>query len=416
MAEIMDKQFSELVHPDDLGFILETNRKRHLGLEVPDNYKVRVIDGKGMTKTINTYVVPIEWNKRPATLNFLTDITEKEKYDDALKESEERYRSVVENAKINILIAQDEVLCYVNPSTAKFIGLSNKELVSRNFLDFIYKEDREKVIENHRLRLSDKNEKSLSENYIIRAYNFKGELRTLDFNTTVIQWDGKPATLNFLIDITDNIESTKLLQKALLEKTILLQEVHHRVKNNLALINSLLSMQIRNASSSDVADSLREAETRIYSIAAVHEGLYRSSSISSIAAEEHFIALGEEIISNYSPDFRIKLDVSAKGCELGLNAAIPISLVINELLTNSIKYAFKGREKGRIYIKMDCTGDYVRLVVGDDGVGVPKDFDLLNKQTLGMTLVRNIIIMQLDGTLELERNEGTRWIITLPHL
>ncbi|MDD3407492.1 MAG: sensor histidine kinase, partial [Methanomicrobium sp.] len=266
-----------------------------------------------------------------------------------------------------------------------------------------------------RKRLSGRKNLDVPERYFIRAYNSKGELRTLDFNTTLIQWKGHPATLNFLIDITDQIESTKLIEKALAEKTILLQEVHHRVKNNLALINSLLSMQARNAVSEDVSDSLREAETRIYSIAAVHEGLYKSSSISTIPAGKHFRILGEEIIGNYSPDFRIKLDISANDCQLGLNMAIPVSLVVNELLTNSIKYAFKGREKGRVFIEMDCSEDMVNLIVGDDGTGVPEDFDLENTRTLGMTLVRNIVTMQLEGTIKLESgSEGTKWTIRVP--
>lgn len=414
--ELMKKDFSELVCKKDYEFIMESNKRRRAGLKAADNYKVRVIDKYKNIRVVDVHVVLIEWNKKPATLNFLTDITEKEKFDEAIRESEERYRSVVENSKINILIAQDEKICYANPSTARFLGLSNEELASRNFLDFIFEDDRKKVLENHRLRLSEKIDEPPPENYTIRAYNSNGDLRILDFNTTVIKWNRRPATLNFLIDITDKIESTKLIEKALDEKTILLQEVHHRVKNNLALINSLLSMQVRTSSSEEVAESLRDAETRIYSIAAVHEGLYKSVSISSIPAEAHFISLAEQIIGNYSPDFRINLDVCAKNCELGLNVAIPISLVVNELITNSIKYAFKGREKGRVYIRMNCGSDKTTLVVGDDGVGIPKDFDPLKTESLGMTLIRNIITLQLEGSVKLSRNAGTKWIIELPRI
>ena len=413
--EITSTPFSKIVCPEDFEFIMDLNKKRHAGLHTTDNYKVRIIDKEGAVKVVDVHVVAIEWDNRPATLNFLTDITEKQRSDEALKESEERYRVVVENSRINILITQDEKFCYINPSAEKFMGHSNEELLGKSFLDFIYSDDQNKVIENHRKRLSGRKNTDVPEKYFIRAYNSKGELRTLDFNTTLIQWKGHPATLNFLIDITDQIESTKLIEKALAEKTILLQEVHHRVKNNLALINSLLSMQARNAVSEDVSDSLREAETRIYSIAAVHEGLYKSSSISTIPAGKHFRILGEEIIGNYSPDFRIKLDISANDCQLGLNMAIPVSLVVNELLTNSIKYAFKGREKGRVFIEMDCSEDMVNLIVGDDGTGVPEDFDLENTRTLGMTLVRNIVTMQLEGTIKLESgSEGTKWTIRVP--
>ncbi|MBN2734862.1 MAG: PAS domain S-box protein [Methanomicrobiaceae archaeon] len=415
IEEILSRPFSDLVHPDDLKFILELNRRRLEGFDdVQNNYKIRIIDGKGDIKVLDVNVVLIEWNNRPATLNFLLDITEKEKAEDALKESEERYRGVVENARINIMITQEGRICYVNPSTAEFLGLSNENLISRPFLEFIYEDDREMVLRNHILRLSGEKSEKIPEKYILRAYNYKNELRTMDFNTTVIQWKGKPATLNFLLDITDQIESTELIQKALIEKTVLLQEVHHRVKNNLALINSLLSMQARKASSDDVINNLRDAETRIFSIAAVHEGLYRSSSISGIPADEHFRNLGREIISSYSPDVKIQFDVFTNDCELGLNDAIPISLIINELLTNSIKYAFAGRKEGRIRIEMDCTNDSVSLLVEDDGVGIPPDFSLYENESLGLTLVRNIVEMQLEGTINLERDGGTRWIISMP--
>nr|WP_281069295.1 PAS domain S-box protein [Methanomicrobium sp. W14] len=412
--DLMNRSLPGIVHKDDVDYILDINNRRLAGISVPDCYKIRVIDGEGHIRIVELNVVVIEWNKRPATLNFLTDVTEKEKSEEALRESEERYRSVVENARINIIIARNEKFCYVNPSAAEFLGFSNEKLFSRSFIDFICRDDREKVIEIHKKMFSGTDNPDVTEKSTIRAWNCMGEVRILDFNAKLIQWNGKPATLNFLVDITDQIKSAKVTEKALMEKTVLLQEVHHRVKNNLALIISLLSVQARSADTKDVANSLRDAETRIFSIAAVHESLYRSSSISTVSAGEHLRNLGEEIIGNYSADVKISLDVDGGECQLGLNLAIPISLVVNELLINSIKYAFSGRKKGRIYIFMNCSGDFIDLVVGDDGKGIPNDFDLLKTHSLGMTLVRNIVTNQLDGTIELKEGKGTEWVIRIP--
>ncbi|WOF17007.1 PAS domain S-box protein [Methanoplanus sp. FWC-SCC4] len=412
--EILTMSLDELLHPDDARVVSEINKKRLLLERVPDSYNVRVNPLLSKGRIIEVHVALIDWNNRPATLNFLTDITEKEKAAMALKESEERYRSVVENSKGIILITQDEKILYANPVSEQFTGLSENEIKGRNFIDFIYEEDREKVLSYHKQRLLDGNT-VLPYDYKVRAYDHSGAVRTLDFSTTVIHWKGKPATLNFLLDITDQIEAKKQLERSLKEKTVLLQEVHHRVKNNLAMINSLLSMQERSAENKDVINSLREAESRIFSIAVVHEGLYKSDSISTISAQNHFAMLAGEIVSNYNPKGEISLDVNAGECGLGLSIAIPVSLVVNELLTNSIKYAFEGRYKGKISIYMDCRGERTRMVISDDGVGIPKDFDIHKSSSLGMSLVRNIVEMQLEGDISLIRGEGTKWVITYPH-
>ncbi|UUX91164.1 response regulator [Methanoplanus endosymbiosus] len=209
-------------------------------------------------------------------------------------------------------------------------------------------------------------------------------------------------TLGCARDITDEIHARDEIKRSLDEKTILLQEVHHRVKNNLAIVNSLLSMQGRNVENNDIKNSLKDAEMRIFSISSVHEELYKSEDFSHIDADRHFTLLGEEIISNYVSDASVSLDVDCGGIRLALNTAIPVSLVVNELLTNSIKYAFSGREKGIISIYAGKEDDKICVVVRDDGVGMKKTFDPENTNSLGLSLVKNIVRMQLDGELVFE--------------
>ncbi|EHQ35250.1 response regulator [Methanoplanus limicola] len=235
-------------------------------------------------------------------------------------------------------------------------------------------------------------------------------------------------TLGCTRDITEEKRTRDEIKRSLDEKTILLQEVHHRVKNNLAIVNSLLSMQGRSVESSDIRNSLKDAEMRIFSISSVHEELYKSEDFSHIDADRHFTLLGEEIIGNYAAGTLILLDVDCKGIRLGLNTAIPVSLVVNELLTNSLKYAFSGRDEGVITIKAgkedmpekeaggNCDsgmdnmygaaersgGCRICIEVSDDGIGMKNTVDPENTSSLGLSLVKNIVRMQLDGELTFE--------------
>lgn len=360
------------------------------------------------------YVQPFR-NKSGAitgTAGLAYDITDKKIAENALLESEERYRQLVENIKVKILIAQNEKIVYANQCLFDFLGVAPGELEGTDFDRFICPGDLGRVSDYHKRRLS--GEGGLPVNYKIECFSRDREPRMHDLTTTVITWDGRPATLNFLIDIEDETRAKEELERSLHEKTLLLEEVHHRVKNNLALINSLLMMQIRNIDHPGVREGLLMARTRIFSIASVHEGLYRSDSISSIPAKEHFKKIGAEILENYDPGKRLSLEISGDDAELDLSLATPISLVINELLINAIKYAYPDGEEGKISISLNNRGDTLELRLRDEGVGIPGDFCLEDARSLGLSLVRNIIISQLEGSITIGPGKGTEWIIEVP--
>jgi len=343
---------------------------------------------------------------------IVLDITDKKIAENALIESEERYKQLVENIRVKILIAQDKKIVYANQCLFDFLGIPPGELEGTNFDRFICPGDIGRVLDYHRRRLSGEN--GLPVNYRIQCYSNDGEPRLHDLTTTLIKWNGRPATLNFLIDVEDESRAKEDLEKSLQEKILLLEEVHHRVKNNLALINSLLMMQIRNVDQAEIREGLLMARTRIFSIASVHEDLYRSDSISSIPAKAHFKKIGEEILENYDPVHRLTLEVSGDDVELNLGLATPISLVINELLINAIKYAYPGEDGGIISITLGDRGDFLELRIRDEGVGIPDGFILEDARTLGMSLVRNIITSQLEGRIYPGPGKGTEWIIEVP--
>ncbi|ADN34959.1 signal transduction histidine kinase [Methanolacinia petrolearia DSM 11571] len=200
------------------------------------------------------------------------------------------------------------------------------------------------------------------------------------------------------------------------EKTVLLQEVHHRVKNNLQIISGLIKMQSRNVEDPSARDSLLRCENRIMAIAMVHEALYRSESLSDIHAREHFINLAQSLIDSLSfteyKDIKLKTDIEI--ISLPINIAIPCSLIINEIISNAIKYAFTGRDSGEISLVFRSEDENYYLEVSDNGVGVPDDFDLDRSKSLGMRLVRRLAVEQLRGTAEIITGEGTRFIFIFP--
>jgi two-component sensor histidine kinase len=218
----------------------------------------------------------------------------------------------------------------------------------------------------------------------------------------------------FAIDISERREAEAALQQSLVEKTTLLQEVHHRVKNNLALISSMVQMQMRTLEDEQARAALIETANRIISMAMVHESIYRSRNITTIDAHEHLTGLVNEIIPNFSTGKIIEYDVDARGCILDLDMGILCSLIVTELVTNSIKYAFDGRDAGKITITMRCSDTEKVLSIIDDGVGIPEDIDPFQHPSLGMNIVYNVVTDQLKGTIELIRGKGTTWVLKFP--
>ena len=211
------------------------------------------------------------------------------------------------------------------------------------------------------------------------------------------------------------VQASEEMKASLDQKMMLLQEIHHRVKNNLAIVSGLLRMQSAAIADEKVLSYFEEAESRILSMALVHDSLYRSKNFAGVDAEAHIRALAFQILRNAPPGVDISLDVDGGGVFLDLDKAIPCSLVLNELIINSIKYAFVGRKNGRICIAVrNHEGPAISLTYRDDGVGIPADIDLAAVKSLGMRLVWNLMTVQLKGTIEVCKDHGTVIVMRFP--
>jgi len=192
------------------------------------------------------------------------------------------------------------------------------------------------------------------------------------------------------------------------EKDVLLKEVHHRVKNNMQVISSLLNLQSHRVQDPAVLEMFRESQRRIRSMALIHERLYQSSDLSSIEFSQYLRNLAIHLFHSYQADSRrIQLTIDAEPVFLNINTAIPCGLIVNELVSNALKHGFPDGRKGKLEIGLHSVAqDGYILRVGDNGVGIPEALDIHKTETLGMQII-NTLVEQIDGRLELDRRGGT---------
>ena len=214
--------------------------------------------------------------------------------------------------------------------------------------------------------------------------------------------------------LSNQLFNYKELKKSLDEKNILLAEIHHRVKNNLQLISSLINLQMMSINDEKVKNSLKELNLRIKSMGIIHEKLYQTSNFTTIDVEDYIITLINELkrsLISKEIDFCLEIDRA----NLNLDTIIPLGLLINEILTNSMKYAFKNLDKGKICIKLYKEGISYKLIISDNGCGISGDIDFENSKTLGFRLI-NALIMQINGKLSFYGTGGSEFTIIFNEL
>jgi two-component sensor histidine kinase len=253
---------------------------------------------------------------------------------------------------------------------------------------------------------------------ITRAY----EVGATDFISKPINWLILKQRLRYMLRASQVLEelweSQAHLVNSLREKEILLKEVHHRVKNNIQIISSLLNLQARYIKDREAQEIIRDSRTRIESMALIHEKLYRSKDLEKIDISSYIMELTSYLFNSYAKSrSQIELKIDMGAVELGLDTAIPMSLMINELVVNSLKHAFPGGRQGEIGIELVRTGvNKLKLVFMDNGVGFPATVNFPHFQSLGLQLIQSLA-EQLKGAIALTTNtRGTTFTITLSEL
>jgi PAS domain S-box-containing protein len=214
------------------------------------------------------------------------------------------------------------------------------------------------------------------------------------------------------LDITDRKAAEDQIRGSLKEKEVLLREIHHRVKNNLQVMSSLLRLQSRYVKDDGYREMFRESVNRVHSMALVHEKLYQSQNLAEIRINDYLAAVTKQLMGAYeSVQGRVALGIEVQPLSLGIETAMPLGFIVTELLSNALKHAFPGTREGKVTISPCRTNGDLDLVISDNGIGMPAEFPLKHPQSLGLRLVA-IFVDQLQGETELTGNPGTRVRIT----
>ena len=231
------------------------------------------------------------------------------------------------------------------------------------------------------------------------------------FMNPIFDTEGHVAEISLVAhDVTEKKKTDLEMSDSLEEKKILLKEIHHRVKNNLQVISSILNLQSSFIDDEKTLSILQESRNRIRSMAIIHENLYRTEDFSSINFSNYLHNLTTNLIASYRIQAEVKLEVDLKEIDMVLDQAIPCGLLVNELITNSLKYAWKPKEIGTITLNLSEEKGQIILFIGDNGIGLPMEFEKMNTDTLGLQLVLTLV-EQLDGELTVENKNGTKYLI-----
>ncbi len=217
--------------------------------------------------------------------------------------------------------------------------------------------------------------------------------------------------LHYAIDITERVKAEEQIKASLAEKEVLLREIHHRVKNNMQVISSLLNLQEGYIDDEKYSGMFQESKNRIVAMALVHDRLYQSENLASINFPEYISSLASTLFQAYRTTGNIALKMDVEDVSIGIDSAIPCGLILNELISNSLKHAFPDGRDGEIRIDLRSdSDDNITLIVGNNGVEFPEDLDWKNIESLGLQLV-NILTQQLHGTIEIDKSNGTAFEI-----
>jgi two-component sensor histidine kinase len=212
------------------------------------------------------------------------------------------------------------------------------------------------------------------------------------------------------MDLTDRKQAEAQIKQSLEEKEVLLKEVHHRVKNNLQIISSILNLQSSTIADKQTLDLLKNSQDRIRSMSLIHELLYQTKDFSTINFSEYIRSIATNLFQSYNQNRLVNLVLELEPVFLDLDSAIPCGLIINELITNSLKYAYNTDDEGDVRINLTLTNNIVIIIIEDTGKGFPTMIDFRETESLGMQLVISLTD-QIDGEIKMENSQGTRFEI-----
>ena len=403
-AELVGKNVSSLfaecddaerlpVHEGDGA--METVWRRKAGTEVPVSVRSGSLSQDG---------------RKLGLVLVATDITERKRAEKALLKERDRAQRFLNVAGVMIIVIDaNGAVILMNKKGCEVLGYEEKAITGRNWHDAVIPE---RIMSASRagFRMLMEGRIRVAEYSECPVVTRSGEERIIAWHNIVLKDEEGDVvgTLNSGEDITERKRAEEQIKESLREKEVLLKEIHHRVKNNMQIISSILNLQSRRIKDKEALEMFRDSQNRIRSMSLIHENLYRARDLARIDSVEYVKSLARHLFSIYRvSSAAVKLNMDIGDVFLDINTAIPCGLIINELISNSLKHAFPDGRAGEISVSMrPVKGSEIELVVSDNGIGLPEDLDFRKAETLGLQLV-STLVEQIGGTMELEREGGT---------
>ncbi|WP_292485793.1 sensor histidine kinase [Methanohalobium sp.] len=416
-----------IAHPDDLPFIKKAQKDALEGIK-PYDIEHRIIrQNDGEVKHLKVMgKVERDDNGKPVKMyGVAQDITEYKELKEKLQRTIDEYYNLFDSMNDAVFVHDlDGYLLDVNKHAVDVLGYTKEELINKHVAELSDIEDEKSTID----KISHiNNNKQLKFESVKLTKN--DEKVPFEVNSTLVLYRGNPAILSIARNITerkkaeeeinkyaeqlkninDELETRVSEQTEQIRKNERIRELelHHRIKNNLQIINSLINLQFENFDDEDVINAFRDTQNRVASMSLVHQKLYQSQELNNLSLNDYIKDLAENLNDLYS-NSNTKINVDVQDFHLGIDTIIPLGMIVNEIVSNSLKYAFSD-DNGIINIKFYSNNCYV-LIIEDNGKGIPDNIDIENPDTLGLQLI-NTLIKQLNGEIVLDRKNGTKFII-----
>ncbi len=397
--ELLKMNFWDWVHD---GF-KETARSRGLaiqrGEQIPPCYEFKYLTSNGEERWAYLSAGRTEYRRKPAVIAMVLDITERKHVEEALELSQ----FCIDKASVGIFqISEYGNIRSVNEHACRSLGYTMEELCSMTLFDIDPTFTREIFIEHRKMLCS-----SGSRTFETMHRRKDGSIFPVQITVNYLEFRGRKFTVSFAEDITERRRAEDQIKASLLEKEVLLKEIHHRVKNNLQIISALLELQSESIPNGKTRSAFRESQDRIKSMALVHQKLYMSEDLAQIDFAGYIKSLTDYLYRAYEGETdRIRMSFDLEGVSLGIDEAVPCGLLVNELVSNSLKHACPDCRKGEISVSL-CESDdgLVTIEISDNGVGLPSGLDFHDSETLGLQLV-NMLTRQLGGEIDINGDEG----------
>ena len=413
--ELIGKKVNDFITPESIMVSDESLKKKLKGETINTVYEAEFINKNGSITSLEINSMFRYRDGKPyEILGIARNITKRKRITEDLKKSEEKYKAIFENAPLGIMTADTKGnIIEINSMMLQLLGSQSIEESKKiNLLN--YSPLVEMGIANIFKQCIDTGESYVTEN--IYSSKWGKTFNAKAYTKPIINTEGTVTGFQVIVeDITAEVIADEQLKESVKEKETLLRELHHRVKNNMQIIISLINMQINESDDELMKDKLRDIQQRVWTMAIIHENLYVSKNLSKINFGEYLQKLANNIASTYSNSNTVDLKVNVSEIFLDLDTAIPCGLIVNEILSNSFKHAFPKEWKGKngeVYVRLEVKGSKYLLAIGDNGIGLKDHDNNTERNTLGLVLIE-ILVKQLKGNIKLFSKKGTHYEMEL---